>query len=64
MKEVALAVFCAKKKQAEAASILGCSQVAVSQMLKAEREIVIVFNDDGSKSWYEIRRPKNPQSAA
>jgi hypothetical protein len=57
MREIHIKEFCRESRQAEAAEILGCTQGAVSKMLKAERDIFFVVGD-GCPTFYEIKRPK------
>lgn len=56
MDQIPLHKFCEDNTQTVAAQILGCSQGAVSQMLKAGREIFIVPRESGGFDWYELRR--------
>lgn len=44
--------------QTETAALLGCSQSAVSQMVRAKRNVFIVKDPTGSYTYYEIKHPK------
>lgn len=55
MKEIPLSQFCERHSQSEAARLIGRTQGAISQMLKAGRNIVIVDHGDGRFSAYERR---------
>jgi predicted transcriptional regulator len=56
MNKITLQNFCEEHSQAKAAEILECTQGAVSQMIKADREIFIVPGKAGSFDWYEVKR--------
>lgn len=60
MSHIPLTEFLKGKTQQEVADFMGCSQSAVFQMLKAERQIFIVpeakkFDD----RWFEIKKPSS-----
>ncbi len=57
MKKTRLVDFCKSRTQKEVAALLGCSQSAVSQMLKAERDIYVVKASDHSCTYFEIKSP-------
>lgn len=63
MKQIPLAEFCNLKSQAEAAEIIGCSQSAVSQMIRAERKVYITDDGMGNLGCIEIRKPKAKKAA-
>lgn len=64
MNKISLQDFCEKHSQAKAAELFGCTQGAVSQMIKAEREIYLIPNKQGSFDWYEVKRRRRQKSAA
>ena len=53
MEKQTLREFCNGKTQRQVAEAIGRSQGAISQMLKANREIYVITDDDGGISWYE-----------
>lgn len=53
MREISLRDYCTENTQTAAAKLIGCSQGAISQMLRDKREIYIVEHPDGSTSSYE-----------
>ena len=53
MKETHLKEFLKDHSQEVAGEILGCTQGAVSQMVKAKRNIYICESEDGETSFYE-----------
>lgn len=55
-RDIPLKDFCEAHTQAVAGKVLGCSQGAISQMLKAGRQIFISVDGAGNHDWYEIRR--------
>jgi predicted transcriptional regulator len=63
MKKTPLAEFCDLKSQAQAAQIIGCTQSAISQMIKAERQIYITEDESGNFECIEIRKPKMKKAA-
>lgn len=64
MKEIPLSKFCERHSQSEAARLIGRTQGAVSQMLKAGRDVVIVDHGNGRFSAYERRALTPVQPAA
>ncbi len=56
MKEISLKKYCETHTQKEAAELMGRSQGAVWQMLQNNRDIYIVFADDGEVSVIERRK--------
>jgi len=63
MKEIHIKDFCEECGQARAAEIMGCTQGAVSLMLKAGREIYFTTQDN-VVTYYEIRRPGRKRAVA
>lgn len=55
--------FCNAYSQGVAAKIIGCSQAAVSQMIKNQRDVYIITCADGSYTWEEVRKPKVRRAA-
>jgi hypothetical protein len=65
MKEVALKDFCLSESQTRAGEVMGCSQSAVHQALKAGREIYFLINEQGlAIDWYEVKRPARAAAPA
>lgn len=60
--EIPLKRFCETHTQAQAAQILGRTQGAVSQMIRAGREVFIVDHGDGRFTSYE-KRPIEPRAS-
>ena len=56
---IPISEFLKDRTQAEAAALLGCTQSAVSQMVRSGRDIRIETSQDGSYSYFEIKRPRN-----
>lgn len=63
MTDIHISEFVKGRTQEEVAEILGVTQGAVHQMLKAKREIYFELLEDGSYSHYEIKRPKSRAAA-
>lgn len=63
MKKTPLAEFCELKSQSEAALIIGCSQSAISQMIRARRDVFITEDEQGVLGCMEIRKPKAKKAA-
>lgn len=55
MKDATLSQFCLTRSQARVAQLLGWTQSAVSQAVRAGRDIHVVEYADGSISAYEVR---------
>ena len=55
-RDIPLKEFCKQHTQAVAGEIIGCSQGAISQMLKDGRQVFISIDSSGNHDWYEIRR--------
>jgi len=56
MKQFSLKQYVKEHSQQAAAGAIGCHQTNISQMLQADREIYITEDEDGSLSWFEIKR--------
>ena len=56
MTEIPIKEFCDKYSQNRAAEIMGCTQGAISQMIKCGREIYITSDGDKVVGWYEVKR--------
>lgn len=63
MKKIPLLEFCESRSQTEAAQVIGCSQSAVSQMLRAKRLVYITEDDLGNLDCIEIKTPKAKKAA-
>lgn len=63
MKDISLMEFCREKSQSEAGQIMGCTQSAVSQMIRSGREIYFFQNQQGIWEFKEIRRPGKKKAA-
>lgn len=65
MKKISLNEYLEQGTQTELANALGMNQSAVSQMVRAGRNIEITLHDDGRIEANEIRpipvRPRNPK---
>ena len=58
MNEITLKHYLTGRSQKEAAEVLGCTQGAISQMLKSGREIYFRVDDSGVVvSFYENKLP-------
>ncbi len=64
MREMTLQKYLSEgRTQGEVAAALGCTQGAIWQMLRDERDIRVVLQDDGSITAHEIK-PVGKNSAA
>lgn len=63
MKDISLTEFCREKSQYEAGQIMGCTQSAVSQMIRSGRNIYFFQNEAGAWEYKEIRKPGKKKAA-
>jgi hypothetical protein len=63
MKEITLAQYVEQHKQEAAAGLLGVVQPSISKMLKAERDIRLVFDGDVFVRAYEPKIIKTNSAA-
>lgn len=63
MSDIHITDFVKGRTQGEVARILGVTQGAVHQMLKAERDIYFRQSEDGAFEHYEIKKPRGKKAA-
>lgn len=63
MSDIQINEFLKTKTQSEVALIMGVTQGAVHQMVKAGRDIYFRPQPDGSYSYYEIKKPRKDKAA-
>lgn len=62
-RDVHISEFVKSRTQAEVAALLGVSQGAVHQMLRAGRDVFFRQLDDGSFEHYEIKKARRKKAA-